>query len=153
MIICEDIKGNETDPHVARRLHDIEHKGQLHTLILAAEDMQRHRIRGTTEQGLECAIALPRDMSLKDGAVVHMGEDLAIVVRARPTRWITLRPQTIAAALELGYVAGNMHWKVRFAGECLSVAQWGTEADILNRVKHLMDTGQVTAEAGGGDVD
>ena len=112
MIICENIKGNEADPQTARKLHEIEHRGELHTLILASEDMQRHRIRGTTEQGLECAIALPRDVSLQDGAVVHMGEDLAIVV-----------------------------------------AQWGAEADILNRVRHLMETGQVSIETGGADSD
>ena len=153
MIICENIKGNEADPQTARKLHEIEHRGELHTLILASEDMQRHRIRGTTEQGLECAIALPRDVSLQDGAVVHMGEDLAIVVRARPTRWIAMRPRDAAAALELGYVAGNMHWKVRFDGERIEVAQWGTEADILNRVRHLTETGQVSIESAGVDGD
>lgn len=146
MIICEDIKGYETDPPIARKLHDISHKGHVHTLILSAEDMQRHRIRGKTDHGLDCAIALPRDLHLMDGAVVHLGDDMAIVVRAQPTRWVKLRAGTAATALELGYIAGNMHWKVRFDGDRLAIAQWGTERDILNRVQHLVDGGLITVE-------
>lgn len=149
MIICERIAGNESDPAIALRLHQIEHVGQLHTFILAAEDMQRHRLRGKTDRGLECAIALPRDVALADGAVLHLADDIAIVVRAAPTRWISFTPRDAVSALELGYIAGNMHWKVRFEGETITVAQWAAEADIVSRVQHLIDAGQVSMKAGG----
>lgn len=148
MIICERIAGNELDPEIARRLHEVEHKGQLHTFILAAEDMQRHRLRGKTDLGLECAIALPRHVALADGAVLHLDDDLAIVVRAAPTRWILFTPRDATSALELGYIAGNMHWKVRFEGGTIEVAQWGTEVDIVSRVQHLINAGQVSMQGG-----
>jgi urease accessory protein len=54
-----------------------------------------------------------------------------------------LQPRDAAAALELGYFAGNMHWKVGFAGSALRVAVQGPLESYLDRLAHLMQDGRV----------
>ncbi len=66
----------------------------------------------------------------------------AVVVRLAAERWLALAPRDSAAALELGYFAGNLHWRVRFAGERLLVALEGPEDDYLVRLKPFLDDGR-----------
>ncbi len=68
------------------------------------------------------AIALPRDQKLFDGAVLLLDADRALVVRVDRQHWLQLQPRSLADAIELGYHAGNLHWRVRFADEALLVA-------------------------------
>lgn len=56
MLILERILGHAGDPEMADRLHDLEHHGQVETLILSGEDVQRHRMRVRTDRGTDCAI-------------------------------------------------------------------------------------------------
>ena len=65
-------------------------------------------------------------------------EARAIVVRALPERWITLEPPDVAAALELGYFAGNMHWRVRFDGSRLRIGVEEDESFYLERLGPLL---------------
>ena len=59
----------------------------------------------------------------------------AIVVRAATERWLRLEPRSIGDALELGYHAGNLHWRVRFEGEILLVALEGPAEDYVARLR------------------
>ncbi|KPY61394.1 Urease accessory protein UreE 1, partial [Pseudomonas syringae pv. solidagae] len=54
-----------------------------------------------------------------------------------------LQPRDAAAALELGYFAGNMHWAVRFAGDTLQILLNGPEADYLERLAPMLADGRV----------
>lgn len=67
-----------------------------------------------------------------------------MVVRAAPTHWLRIIPRDAAAALELGYHAGNLHWRVRFDGSALLVAMDGPRAAYLARIARLVDEGHVT---------
>ena len=49
-----------------------------------------------------------------------------------------LQPRAIADAIELGYHAGNLHWRVRFAGEALLVAIDASMDDYLARLGALI---------------
>ena len=100
------IVGHATDNETAHRLHDIEHHGVVHYILLNKQDTLRHRLRITTDKGTEVAIALPRSEQLTNGAVLMLGTDCAIVVRIQETTWLKLRARDNAAALELGYFAG-----------------------------------------------
>jgi urease accessory protein len=82
---------------------------------------------------------LPRHQRLQDGAVLLLDQARAIVVRARPERWITLEPPDVGSALELGYFAGNMHWRVRFEGPRISIGVEGDEESYLGRLGPLME--------------
>ena len=49
-----------------------------------------------------------------------------------------------AAALELGYLAGNMHWRVRFQGTVLEIALEHAEEAYLSRLAPLLDSGRAS---------
>jgi urease accessory protein len=56
-------------------------------------------------------------------------------------------PQSAAAALELGYHAGNLHWRIRFDHDALLVAIEGPVEQYKNRIAPLLNSGRVVADA------
>jgi urease accessory protein len=146
MLKLETILGLNTDPDIAEALHHLEHHGQVEYLTLSQADTQRHRLRVLTDRGTECAIALPRHQQLVNGAVLLLEKERAIVVRMQETQWLILQPRDAEAALELGYFAGNMHWKVEFDAACLRVAVQGPLESYLERLAPLLRDGRVSAE-------
>ncbi len=145
----EGIVGQASDPALHGALHRLEHAGAVEYVTLGPDDMLRRRLRVTTDRGNECAIALAREDKLFDGAVLVLDRDRAVVVRAAATHWLAVAPSDVAAALELGYCSGNMHWRVAFAGPMLRIAMNGPKADYLARLAPLIEAGRVT-EVGGG---
>ena len=139
----ERIVGEAADPALHDALHRLEHAGRLEYVTLGADDMLRRRQRVTTDRGNECAIALAREDKLVDGAVLVLDRDRAVVVRAAETSWLAVAPADVAAAIELGYCSGNMHWRVAFAGSVLRIALNGPKADYLARLAPLIDAGRV----------
>ena len=136
------IYGFASQPELAERLHDLEHAGGVEYLTLGADDVRRRRLRVCTNRGTDCQIALPVDQALGEGAVLLLETERAIVVRLAAQRWLGLVPRDIASALELGYFAGNLHWRVRFDGDRLLVALEGPEEGYLARVKPFLDDGR-----------
>ncbi|WVM91486.1 urease accessory protein UreE [Halopseudomonas pachastrellae] len=144
MLILDQILGRASDPRIADRLHDLSHAGRVETLTLSGADIQRHRLRLHSDQGTDCAIRLERHQHLSNGAVLMLDAERAIVVQMEEQRYLELQARDAAAALELGYFAGNMHWKVRFAGERLQLLLAGPEADYLERLEPLLADGRVS---------
>ena len=142
MLKFENIVGSATDSRIADRLHDLGHAGRVEYLTLSQEDTHRHRLRATTDAGTECAVVLSRDEHLYNGAVLLLTGYRAVVVRMRDTEWLTLAPRDAAAALELGYFAGNMHWTVRFEGAWLRVALQGPLDRYLERIEPFLADGR-----------
>jgi urease accessory protein len=143
------VVGSATDAALAARLHDLEHAGRVEYLRLASADIGRHRLHAETDRGTECAVILPRSERLANGAVLLLERDRAVVVRLVEAQWLHLAPRDPAAAIELGYFAGNMHWPVRFDGATLRIQLNGPEADYLARLEHLMADGRVRQVADG----
>ncbi len=142
MLKLENIVGAATDAHIADRLHDLGHADRVEYLTLSQEDTHRHRLRATTDAGTECAVVLGRSEHLYNGAVLMLTDDKAVVVKMRDTEWLTLAPRDAAAALELGYFAGNMHWAVRFEGAWLRIALQGPVERYLERLEPYLDDGR-----------
>jgi len=138
MMTYTSIIGSASEPRIADLLHALEHRGQVDYLTLSADDIRRHRLRVRTQRGDECGVALDRDVHLYDGAVLRLEADAALVVRTEDTRWLRLEPREAAAALELGYFAGNMHWKVRFDQGTLEIAVKGPLDDYLQRLMPML---------------
>ena len=138
MLRIEQVLGSRLDPAFAEQLHELEHQGAVDLLTVPVADVARHRFRATTQGGTEVAIALPRDQRLYDGAVLVLEPDHAVVVRVAQERWLRLQPRAIADAIELGYHAGNLHWRVRFAGEALLVAMEAPMDEYLARLGALI---------------
>lgn len=143
MRVIDRIIGSRQDAAIARRLHHLDHRHAVDVLTVAGDDMARRRLRATTLGGEEVTLALPRDQALFDGAVLVLDEDRALVVHAGVQRWLRLTASDPADALELGYHAGNLHWRVRFDGAALLVAIDGPPGDYLIRLGDLVGAGRV----------
>ena len=140
MLRLTRILGNATEPDFAERLHALEHDGRVETITLDAADTARRRLRVATDKGTDCAVALARTQSLANGAVLLLEGERAVVVRMRETVWLALQPRDLAAALDLGYFCGNLHWRVRFEGAVLKVALDGPRESYMARLaQHLAD--------------
>ena len=145
MLLVDRVIGSRLDPVLSERLHDLAHLGRLDHLTVPTSELARRRFRATSAGGEEVAIALPRDQVLYDGAVLLLDEERALVVRVDAQQWLRLQPRSLADAVELGYHAGNLHWRVRFRGEALLVAVEAPVSDYLDRLGSLIGDGRVTA--------
>ena len=140
MLRLTRILGHATEPEFAERLHALEHDGRIETITLDAADTARKRLRVATDKGTDCAVAIARSDRLANGAVLLLEDDRAVVVRMRETVWLALAPRDLAAALDLGYFCGNLHWRVRFEGAVLKVALDGPRETYIARLaQHLAD--------------
>lgn len=143
MIRIDQILGSRLEPSLSERIHRLEHRGTIDIVNIPVGDLARRRLLITTERGEELAIALPRDQRLYDGAVLLMDDQRAIVVRASTQRWLRLEPRSISDAVELGYHAGNLHWRVRFDGNVLLIALEGRPEDYTARIDELISSHRV----------
>lgn len=143
MHLATEIVGNIADPGMGARLHRLDHAGGVETITLPRADLARRRLKATTDKGAPIAVALPRSQRLSDGAILVMSDDRAVVVRVEPESWLRLRPADAAAALAVGYHAGNLHWRVGFDGGDLLVALEHDEKQYRDRLGDLVAEGKV----------
>ena len=136
------VLGTAGDAEMGERLHALSHDGKVEYLTLGRADMSRRRLRAATDRGTECTIVLPRAERLANGAVLHLSPERAVVVRMAEEDWLEIEGADAAAALELGYLAGNMHWRVRFEGTTLKIALDGPESAYLARLAPLLEAGR-----------
>lgn len=143
MLRLHGVLGHETDDVHHARLHALEHRDGVELLFVPPEEAGRKRFRSATDRGTDCAVSLDRDEELTDGALLYIDDEKAIVARFGRQRVWRLRPMTQAAALKLGWNAGNLHWRVRFEDGCLLVLLDGPVADYRARIAPLLDEGDV----------
>jgi urease accessory protein len=137
------VLGDAAEPGLAVQLHALEHQGRVERVTLRPEDTARRRLRVVTDRGSECAIILSRRERLSHGAVLLLEPERAVVVRVDSAAWLRLEAQDRAAAIELGYLAGNLHWKVRFEGEALWVRVDGDVAFYRARLEPLLRSARI----------
>ena len=143
MLRLNRILGQASEPGFFDRLHHLQHEGRVERIVIGAEDAARHRLRVTTDAGTECAISLPRDQRLANGSILLLEEDRAILIAMRDEEVLKLVPADVAAALELGYFAGNMHWAVRFQDAELHILLHGPAEAYLARLDALLAGGRI----------
>lgn len=146
MRLIETILGSRLDPAFAERLHRLDHCGAVDRLAIESAAIERRRFKATSQHGVELALALPRDQTLFDGAVLALERDWALLVQVTRPRWLRFVPRDAAAAVELGYAAGNLHWRVRFDGATLRVAMEGPPSLYEARLKPLVANDRVRME-------
>ena len=139
------VLGTLSQEDMAERIHALSHAGAVEVLTLSREDTLRRRLRGVTDRGTEVMVALDRGDKLTDGAVLSLDPDKAVVVRMSEERWLRLEPRDLDAAVETGYFAGNLHWRVRFDSGALLVAMEGPPEHYLERLQPLTASGKVLA--------
>lgn len=131
------IMGHAGAPDWHDRLHAMEHRGQVETLSIPAAGSARKRMRLRTDRGRDCAIALPRDQVLADGAVLYCDSSLAILARVDGAARLRLEPAGTEDALRLGHWCGNLHWKVDFHEDAMEVVLEGPADRYLDRLRDL----------------
>lgn len=143
MLRVESVLGSRADAALHDAIHHLEHHGAVEFVGIAPADLDRRRLLARTDAGEEVAIALPRDQKLYDGAVLVLDDRRAVIVRAGVQRWLRARPATATDALELGYHAGNLHWRVRFDGPDLLIALEGPVHTYAARIEPLIGAKRV----------
>lgn len=144
--ILDTILGYASEPFFSEALHRLEHAERVEVLTIAPDDVARRRFRLKTDRGTDCAVSLPRQQGLSDGAILELSDQRAIVIRLSEREWLTLAAPDQAAALELGYFLGNLHWKVRFADGRIHVALEGPRQTYLERLEGMRVEGKVLIE-------
>ena len=142
MLMLTEVIGHQDDPGLHSVIHGHEHRGTLEWVSLDRDSLSRRRIRVATDKSTDLAIALPRDANLVNGAVLHLSDARAILVRMEAEEWLRLRPRDTAAALMLGYHAGNLHWRTRFDGDDMLVAVEQTRESYLARLQDFLEDGR-----------
>jgi len=147
MLRLHGVVGYATDPRLHARLHALEHADKVELLFMAEADAGRRRVRLTTDKGTDCAVSVDRAEDLSDGAVLLIDAGRAIVLRIGAPKTWRLRGRDAGAAMQLGWHAGNLHWRVRFDADVLLVLLDGPLAEYRARLRPLLDAGLVE-EAG-----
>jgi urease accessory protein len=143
MLRLHGVMGRSDDPQFHNRLHALEHAGGIEHVHISEAELGRRRFRLTSDKGTDCAISLDRDEALVDGAVLLLDDTRAVIVRLGEAKTLRLRPSGAEAALQLGWNAGNLHWRVRCEGGDLVVLLDGPASDYRARVRPLLDAGLV----------
>jgi urease accessory protein len=138
MIFVDRVVGSCVEPALADRLRRLEQIGRVDVLPLPSGELERRRFRATSEAGEQVTVALPEEQKLFDGAVLLLKDDSALVVRVDREHWLRIEPRSLADAVELGYHAGNLRWRVRFQGEALLVALEAPVDHYLERLGPLV---------------
>lgn len=141
--VIDEIVGHELESAVAERLHELRHSHAVEYVNLDVTDLERSRLRVRSDAGHDYAVALGRDKRLVDGAVLVLDEFRAVVVRAGSPRTLTLRATDAASALQLGFLAGHLHWKAAMNGSTMTVVLEGPEPDYRARIADLLGSGAV----------
>ena len=142
-LLLNKVLGNRNDPELAKKLHNLGHRGgHVETLVVSAEDLPRRRFHAQTDYGTPCFVVLPRDVTLDDGSLLYLTDHKAVVLKVGAQDWLHLQPLD-DGALALGYLAGNLHWRVRFADGCLLVAMDQPRDTYLARLHELEREGKV----------
>ena len=144
MIQINEVLGHSHDSNLSDQLHNLSHQNKVEYIVLDYANLQRRRFRAKTDKGTDCAIAISRDNKLSNGAVLLLEDDRAIVVKMAEDQWLSLKPKDISVAIELGYFAGNMHWRVKFENEQLDIALDSPEEIYLDRLKDFFNENKVT---------
>jgi urease accessory protein len=82
---------------------------RIERVVLTSGDLAKHRQRVKTDSGRELGIALPHGATLKDGDVLHVDAELAIVVEQAEEDLLRLLPRTPEEFGAMGYQVGNLH--------------------------------------------
>lgn len=144
MLRVDRILGNQSEPDFGKELHRLEHIDGLDMLILPSKELARRRLRMLTEKGQEVAISLARDQKLFDGAILVLDQTHALVVRVDAENWLRVKTNSRSAALQLGFHAGNLHWRVKFDDDELLIAIENELQTYLDRLALLIESGLIS---------
>lgn len=108
-------------------------------LEISPEDSKRRRFRTQTLGGLGLNISLDRNAELTEGAVLHETEDYLVLLRIKSRSRLVLQPHTTFAGLQIGFLAGHLHWKARIDNNAIHVEVETDVAEYQARLDDYLD--------------
>ena len=134
-------------------------------------ELEKSRIRKTTEGGADIAVSLPAGTVLRDGDILDAGGGGRILVEQAPEKVATARPAAgggggggggSAAAFLVGHIVGNRHRPISVSADGSSISfplQADSEAEVFRSLFGRIDGGvdlrvseEVFRPHGGADV-
>ena len=94
---------------------------RVERVVLTSGELARHRQRVRTDAGRELGISLPHGAALKDGDVLHLDAELAIVVEQAEEDLLRLLPRSPEEFGMMGYQVGNLHRAAMIDGRGIAV--------------------------------
>ena len=82
---------------------------RVERVVLTSGDLAKARQRVRTDAGREIGISLPHGAALKDGDVLHLDAEIAIVVQQAEEDLLWLQPKSPEEFGFMGYQVGNLH--------------------------------------------
>lgn len=143
MLSLNKIVGDAASPQISERLHQLDHHGLVERIILSETDRLRKRLRVSTDKGTDCAITLDRSTQLESGSVLLLSDERAVIVQLDEIQWMVLEADSTEAAIEMGFLAGHLHWRVKFDGPYLLVAMERPENVYKDRLSTQLEQGKI----------
>lgn len=137
------IVGHHADESIHDRLHALETAGRLVLLVVPAKELGRRRFKATGSDGREYGIALERSVSLRDGSVLALDDERAVVIEADEGATLELRAVTLEGGIQLGWHAGHLHWRVRMTDDRMTVLLDAPRDEVLVRIAPWIEAGAI----------
>lgn len=142
--------------------------GAADRVRMTRAELEKSRIRKTTEGGADIAVSLPAGTVLRDGDLLDAGGGRRILVEQAPEKVATARPaggggrEGNAAAFLVGHIVGNRHRPISVSADGSSISfplQAESEAEVFRSLFGRIDGGvelrvseEVFRPHGGADV-
>jgi urease accessory protein len=138
------IVGHHSDEAIHDRLHALDAQGRVARIAVSKASMGRRRFRAFDSNGVEYGIALARTDLLRDGSVLFIDDERAVVIEGDDGETLDVRALTTQGAIQLGWHAGHLHWRVRFgADDIMTVLLDGPRDDYEARIREWLDNGSM----------
>jgi urease accessory protein len=133
LLIVDRVLGNRhEDPDLAEECERAARAGGLETVRLSSQDVQRGRLRISTDAGTDLGLNLGREVGVRDGDVLYHSPDgrRIVVVAVKGAEAVVIRPAPspeealggspgneglglFELGVRLGHLLGNQHWPIR----------------------------------------
>jgi urease accessory protein len=105
-------------------------------LHISRNDLEKNRLRRTTDRGTDISIVLERNSKLHHGDILKHEENFIIIYQT-PEKVITVKTKEDSFELQvlLGHIIGNMHRSISLEGRTVTFPiQAESELDIFKRL-------------------
>jgi len=95
--------------------------GNCERIRISRTDLEKRRLRCTTDRGTDIGLILEYGERLKDGDVLTK-DGMCILVEQMPEKVITIRPRSdsVETLVLLGHIIGNRHRPISIDGDLVS---------------------------------
>ena len=118
-------------------------------LQIPRHDLEKNRLRRTTDKGTDIAIILERGTKLHHGDILKQGENF-IIIDQTPEKVITVKTKEDSYELLvlLGHIIGNRHRPISLEGRSVTFPiQAESELDVFERLfSHIIEKIEMKVE-------